>query len=62
MTWPGGGWTGPVLVAHNPAFTGDVILTLPEPAFTGTRVRDGAVDITVPMALMRWIIEQADAT
>ena len=55
--WDGEGlWIGDrVLVARSPGPDGDVILTLPPQAFTGTW-DDGSQDVVIPLALLRWVL------
>lgn len=56
--WPGeGSWTGPVEVAHRPAYDGDVFFTLPRVAFGLGQLRDDGSrgEVVVPMELILWV-------
>ena len=57
--WDGrGSWYGgDVAVARSMTADGDAILTVPRAAITGTRISDGWIDVVVPLALLRWVLD-----
>lgn len=60
--WPGdGSWAGPCFVAFSTDPHGNVMVNLPGTA-NGGRAIDGSgrFDVVMPLALLRWVIEQAD--
>ena len=50
-------YAGDVEVARSMTPDGDAILTVPPMAITGTRISDGWVDVVVPLALLRWVVD-----
>jgi hypothetical protein len=57
--WNGrGSWYGgDVAVARSLTADGDAILTVPPTAITGTRISDGWIDVVIPLALLRWVLD-----
>jgi hypothetical protein len=54
-----GCWTGDVEVAISQSPEGDAIVTLPRSALMGHSLDGRAIDVAVPLDLMRWIVAEA---
>ncbi len=60
--WDGhGSWTGPVEVFVSRSDTADATLTLPRSAVMSTSLDGSAVDVAVPLALIRWVAARSGA-